>query len=261
MDINAESGADIDALASTLETIASNRERPFACAFATSPCRFAIYTKASTQISFSSFLVISITYGLSLNALIASSSISSPSKTFPGAIRLAYTKEQERIESWYTRKEYVTAALQGLLPALFFTVGTMSTMVSVPSDHIKESASVLDMSPIERKALAQGPLVKIFIDNKCVSNVRRNLLVAASTKGASFIDANDKIHLSSNCTEASVGYLVDWLNGVPTKNKIMKPRLHRDVFKAINAYHAAEELGMVMYVHRAYDLLSSVDDL
>jgi hypothetical protein len=119
---------------------------------------------------------------------------------------------------------------------------------TVPVESNHDSANLMDMSPIERKALAQGIQIKVFIGDKVINQVHRSLLVAASTKGAALIDSNNQVHLSTDCADAAAVHILDWLNSTTLKNKVFAPRIHRELSKAIHIYLAAEELGMVRYI-------------
>lgn len=125
-----------------------------------------------------------------------------------------------------------------------------STMASAPEQNLNcESVDLVDgMSPMERKTLARGTPIKVFIGNKCISQVHRDLFVAASSKAGNLINSKDEVRLPDSCDEGSAGFILNWAKLAPVKNKVFTLRIQRNLGHAVRVYHVAQELGMVRYV-------------
>jgi hypothetical protein len=113
---------------------------------------------------------------------------------------------------------------------------------------VKESVDLLGLSCIERKQLAHGGRVDIYIGNTLVRQLHHNLVVATSSKGATLIDHNGQVHLRPGCSEAAVMHIINWIDDSTRHNHIQDLRLVRLLSDTIELYRAAKELGMIRYV-------------
>jgi hypothetical protein len=111
-----------------------------------------------------------------------------------------------------------------------------------------ESVDLMEMSAIDRKTLAQGGAVGIYIGKDFITDIQRKLLTATSTKYAELLEGKTDVVLSTECSQSAVSFILDWVNSSTIHNKMRSPRLHRDLDQAIAIRKAAEELGMLRYV-------------
>jgi hypothetical protein len=111
---------------------------------------------------------------------------------------------------------------------------------------------LVNLSAIERKALATGPPVKFMVGEKVIAKIPRALFVATSSMGTARFDTNSEVHLSSGYDEAStdcLAHLVHWLEGTTKHNKVHPLRAYRDLTKAIKLYHVAKDVGFMRYIN------------
>lgn len=118
-------------------------------------------------------------------------------------------------------------------------------------EDVLGSADLINMPPVERKSLARGPTIKLVFDERVIAKVPRALFVAASCAADCIIDSKGEVSLphyyDGHYLDCLV-HLIQWLNGVPHRNKLFPPRVSNDLAKAIATYHVAEQLRLIRYI-------------
>ncbi|KAF2746626.1 hypothetical protein M011DRAFT_526739 [Sporormia fimetaria CBS 119925] len=126
-----------------------------------------------------------------------------------------------------------------------------STTPTEPMAHNFKSglstAELLNMSPVERKSLAQGGQVRINKDTEVIFEIPARLLMAASTNSGSLAKVSD-IDLPSHVDVESVQFLLRWLTSLTIKNKVHGLPLRWDIEAAMRLYTAADILGLTKHI-------------
>jgi hypothetical protein len=124
------------------------------------------------------------------------------------------------------------------------------------SDIKKQPLKILDlmyMSPVDRKALQQGPSVKIFAGSFFVTDVPRQLFLTASTKATELLNGTAEVRLPENVNKVAIDYLITWVKATTRMNTVLKPSMIHDMNHAIITCRVATMLGLGHYLRDIQD--------
>lgn len=114
------------------------------------------------------------------------------------------------------------------------------------------SIDLLGLGPIERKALAFGTSVKIYLDGEMIMRMPRLLFTATSSKPSALLNSDDEVHLPSYLNKSSVLSILEWITEATKVNVFRSFRFKGALAEAIQVNQAAEALGMTKYTARMY---------
>lgn len=133
-----------------------------------------------------------------------------------------------------TDSEVVTTAAHDQVPAPIATV------------------NMSDVNAFQRKSLATGPLITIFVDNESIATIQRGILNATSVLIHNLVNLKNELHLAANLDKSEVLRLLHWLDGATKANHIPRVSVHGDFVHTLRLYRAANALGLSQYIDKAY---------
>ncbi|KAF2746628.1 hypothetical protein M011DRAFT_477865 [Sporormia fimetaria CBS 119925] len=107
---------------------------------------------------------------------------------------------------------------------------------------------ILNMSPVERKALDRGNVVTVKSDSYDISHISSELLKAVSSNFTAIVDTNNTIRIPEGIHTGSICSLIDWVDKSTQRNKLTPPRTRKNLKDAINMANTAEFLGMQSFI-------------